>query len=1308
MKLNSMTNASNWFRLRRFFHKDSLPGIYTSDESPLRSELFSADQMEQYGRTLAEWHKLSPKQGPDQLLARLAENEEILTGACNLLTATIKDNRRIPPAGEWLLDNFYLIEDQILTARRHLPRSYSRELPRLINGPSAGLPRVYDIALETISHGDGRLDLDSLSRFVDAYQSVTELKLGELWAIPIMLRLALIENLRRVAARITAGCIDRDRADSWADQMMEIAEKDPKSLILVIADMARSAPPMVSAFVSELTRRLQGHGSALALPLTWIEQRLSESGLTIEQLVQAEVQQQASDHVSISNSIASLRFLDAMDWSEFVEAKSIIEQTLREDPSGVYSQMEFISRDRYRHAVESMAKRTNLSEGQLARLAIKLTQENIVGNGPEDRASHVGFCLIDKGLPQLEKAANVRHSTFHALQTMLGKLPLLFYLGTIVLITIIFTSSLFTKAYANSLHQWLLVMLVIIFTLCTSQPAITLVNWLITLLVAPHPLPRMDFSKGIPSQFRTLVVVPTILINNDNIESLLEALEVRFLANRDPNLHFGLLTDFKDAPTETLPEDQILLDTVSNGIRNLNEKYGNETFFLFHRPRRWNTVDRIWMGYERKRGKLADLNTLLRGGETSRFSLILGETAILSAVKYVITLDADTQLPRTAARQFVGAMAHPLNRAYYDKDRKRVCQGYGILQPRVSVSLPTSSLSRYARMYGSEAGIDPYTRAVSDVYQDLFGEGSFIGKGIYDVDAFELSLKGRFPENQILSHDLLEGCYARSGLLSDVQLYEDCPSSYSADMSRRHRWIRGDWQLLNWLLPDVPLPDRQYEHNPLSWLSRWKIFDNLRRSLVPISLLVMLLFGWTVLTPAWFWTLAVVAIMIMPPVIVSFLEIFHKPNDLPLSDHLSTVIHSVGLHLAQAIFSFACLPYEGYLNINAIISTLWRMFITHKTLLAWTVSGETDHSRRTDLPFFCNTMCSAPLIAGMTMIYLYAFKGSAVAVAFPILYLWFASPIIAWWLSQPVIVHKKQLTSEQTIFLRQLARKTWSFFETLVGVDDNWLPPDNFQEHPVIGVAHRTSPTNIGLALLSNLTAYDFGYITTGQLLERSSNTLSTMEKLERHRGHFYNWYDTQTLQSLLPTYISTVDSGNLAGHLLILRRGLLGLKDQPILGAQWLAGCRDTLVTLQNTATDKDSGKLAQFKLDFESAFQTPPATLSQMRLCLEQLSTSAAEVSAGYEQTANNNTHWWAQALSQQCSAMLSELNFLAPWTTLSELPVMLKDMPSLDEMPTLEQLAEIDQPELHPSIALASQRPGSELLKSNDLLLCQVNLH
>jgi cellobiose phosphorylase len=1247
-----MAIRETWFQVMRRLLGNGLTKKYVGDEPPLRAELFSAVQMEQHGKSLAASHLLTPRHASDQLLVRLTENERTLIDVCTLLMEAVTASRRIAPAGEWLLDNFYLIEEQIRTAKRHLPKDYSRELPRLRNGPSAGLPRVYDLALEIIAHGDGRVDPENLSRFVAAYQTVTTLKLGELWAIPIMLRLALIENLRRVAARIAGSRTGHNLADGWADRMTAMAESDPKNLILVIADMARSNPPMSSAFVAAMARRLQGQSSALALPLTWIEQHLAESSLTIEQLVQVENQQQAADQVSISNSIGSLRFLGAMDWREFVETMSAVERTLRDDPGGVYGRMDFASRDRYRHVVENVSKNSRLSEVEVARHALDLARESAARSGDE-RAAHVGFYLIDRGLSRLERRAKACWCTGESLQRWSRQFPLSLYLGAITLLTASLTGSLL--AQARGVPAGLLPFLAILVVFGASHLAVALVNWLATLLATPWPLPRMDFSGGIPPEARTLVVTPTLLTSARSIEDLVEALEVRFLANRDDSLHFGLLTDFRDAGEETLPEDAALVQLAAQRIEALNEKYPRDrgdAFFLFHRPRRWNPQEQVWMGYERKRGKLADLNALLRGAAQERFSRVVGDTALLSNVKYVITLDTDTQLPRDAARELVGAMTHPLNRARYDADRQRVSEGYGILQPRVAVSLPGANRSRYARLYGSDAGIDPYTHAVSDVYQDWFQEGSFIGKGIYEVDAFEQALDGRFPENRILSHDLLEGCHARSGLLSDVQLYEDYPACYSADVNRRYRWIRGDWQIAQWLLPQVPGLDGALRKNPLSALSRWKLADNLRRSLAPAALTLLLVLGWTVMASPAFWTVAILGILLIPALATSLLNVLRKPGDVRWSQHFGAATHALGQHLAQAAFSLVCLPYEAFFSLDAMVRTFWRLRVSHQRLLEWTSSGDLDRQRRRDLVAFHRMMGIAPALAGVTALGLAAVKPAALAVAGPVLLLWLASPAIAWWMSRPLARREARLTADQTHFLRMVSRKTWAFFETFVGPEDYWLPPDNVQEHPVAAVAHRTSPTNMGLSLLANLAAYDFGYLPAGRFIERTTCALRTMAGLERHRGHFYNWYDTQSLKPLQPLYISSVDSGNLAGHLLTLRPGLLALIDAPILNARLFDGISDTFSLLVDAAEGVPPAPFAPFQQALESASTACPTTLATAWQHLDGLTTAAESGVRGLTANAGTEVNRWGRALAQQCRDALDELLFLAPWLT-AEIP-------------------------------------------------------
>jgi cyclic beta-1,2-glucan synthetase len=1218
------------------------------DAPPLRSELFSTEQMRQHGKALADSHKLSVGRGPDRLLSRLAKNREVLLEVRRLLTTSVKTGRRITLAGEWLLDNFYLIEEQIRTAEKHLPKAYSRELPRLENGRSAGLPRVYDLALETISHGDGRVEQESLSGFVAAYQTGTALNLGELWALPIMLRLALIENLRRVGARIAADLVGRDLAHAWADRIGDIAEKDPKSVILVIADMARSEPPMIGSFVAELARRLQGKGPVLALPLTWIEQRLAESGSTIKDLVQMENQSQAADQVSISNSIGSLRQLGATDWIEFVESLSAVEHVLRADPAGVYGKMDFSTRDRYRHTVERIARNSSKSEPEVAREAIELARNGGRSTAASSKSQHVGYYLIGQGVGQLERGVELRFSASEAIRRVRGGLPLAAYLTPIAVLTVLLAGTLMAQANGAGISGWKLGIVGVLVVVCTSQLVIALVNWLATLLVLPQPLPRMDFSAGVPPELRTLIVVPTMLVSPQNVEALIEALEIRFLANRDENLHFGLLTDFRDAAEESLAEDDLLVRTITSRVEELNAKYPiqrGDVFYLFHRSRRWNERERRWMGYERKRGKLADLNGLLRGGKSDAFASITGDITILGNVKYVLSLDTDTQLPRAGARQLVGAMAHPLNQPIFDSAKGRVSEGYGILQPGVATSLAGANQSRYARLFGSEPGIDPYTRVVSEVYQDLFGEGSFIGKGIYDVDAFELALKERLPENRILSHDLIEGCYARSGLVSDVQLFEDFPSSYSADVSRRYRWIRGDWQLLKWLLPRVPEFDGRSEKNPLSATSRWKLFDNLRRSLVPPALLLLLVLGLTVLQPPWISATVVMVIVLAPNVASWVLDFVRKPKEVLWGQHLSATTNLSLKHVGQAAFVIACLPYEAFFSVDAIVRTIWRVLVTHRHLLEWVPSGDATGSGRSDFTGFLRSMWVGPVTAIAVAVYVAYQRPEGMLVALPFCALWIASPVIAWWMSLRLEAHIPRMRDGQIIFLRDLARKTWRYFETFVTPEENWLPPDNYQEHPVERIGHRTSPTNIGLALLANLTAYDFGYISAGTLVQRTSDTFQTMEKLDRFRGHFYNWYDTQSLKTLMPMYISTVDSGNLVGHLLTLRPALLEIADESIVQKRLFEGLQDTLRAVVNSANASDQVRLAPLEQELELACLAPPVSVAQARRRLGHLDYLMADFTRSTGADAATDLRWWAAAFTTQCQDSLDDLNLLAP---------------------------------------------------------------
>ena len=1232
---------------------DSSLGNFAREE-PFRAEIFSIEQLQRHALLIAASHAICSRTGPDHLLPRLAENERVLIEAYTIISTAVQQNRRIAPAAEWLLDNFYLVEEQIRSTRQLLPSSFSRELPRLSNTSTAHCPRAYGIAIELISHTDGRVDAAAINGFIKAYQSVTPLKIGELWALPLMLRLALLENLRRVAGRLIQGRIDRDVATHWASKMIETVERSPSDLVLVLADMARSDPSLSGAFLADLTRQLQGQSPSFAIAISWIEQRLAATGQTIEMLVQDDGQAQAADQVSVGNSIISLRFLSIHDWPMFVAEQSLIEQTLHGDPAGVYSNMDVATRNRYRHAVEAIAKRAGCSEYEVARRAVQLAQSEAV-DPTHCRSIHVGYFLIDRGRPALERLVHMQLTPSVVVEKIRRSIPLTIYFATIALIAIVTFFALvgFSSLHSMTVMHWIL--LTIPLAMCIFQLAISFSNWLASYLVKPVTLPRMDFLQGIPSVHRTLVAVPTMLSNASTVERLVESLELRFLANRDPSLHYALLSDFPDAATETLPTDSDLVVQARDGIEKLNAKYAegrDDLFFLFHRARRWNEQEHVWMGYERKRGKLADLNATLRGAQR-RFCEVVGDKTVLMDVRYVITLDSDTQLPIDSARKLIEIMAHPLNRPVVDAIGKRIVDGYSILQPRVGVSPRSSQRSQFVQLF-AETGIDPYTRLVSDLYQDLFQEGSFVGKGIYEVDTFERQC-AVFPENAILSHDLIEGCFARSGVASDVVLYEDFPSNYAADAARRHRWVRGDWQIAGWLLPHVRNQFQVQTRNTLSYLSCWKIFDNLRRSLMPMAMLAVLAMSWLLVpaASAICFTLFVLAVILTPHLLSASADFVFKPKGVPLWAHLLTAVSATARKAMHCLCAVAFLPHDAYLHMDAIVRTLVRMHWSKTKLLEWKTSGDSERTAGNTLTSFYESMIACPVTAGLIAFALFLSGSASFFVSLPFLVLWVASPLLAWKLSQPIVPAKVVLSDSQLWFLRKQARRTWSFFETFVTARDNWLPPDNVHFNRAQLIASRTSPTNIGMALLSDLAAVDFGYCTVGRFVSRTENTFATLSKLERFRGHFYNWYDTQSLVPLSPHYVSTVDSGNLLGHMRILGSGMRAFADASLLNPRIFSGLQDSLAVLleetnqlskrrNSNATSvvdgavlrKHARLIERILAELTIPVENIPLAISLLDRVLEQF---AKLVSFGQH---SEDIARWEQAFSMECHAHRDEL--------------------------------------------------------------------
>jgi cellobiose phosphorylase len=1235
------------------------------DDAPLRAELLTAAQMAVHGRRLAARHQLADLPGSDRLLDRLDDNAAVIADACTGLARAARAGVPLPPAAEWLLDHAYLIDDHVRLARSHLPDDYCSALPCLAaseaDADARGSPRVYQLALDVIAHGDGRLDAESLARFVAAYQEGAPLALGELWALPVMLRLVLIENLRRLAVRQADTRRQRVQANRWAGRMTARAEERPGDLILVVADMVRDVQPMSSGFVAELARRLQGRGGPLTQALQWIATRLADEGRTIDQAVQADVTQQAADDVSAANTIASLRLLGSTDWREFVETMSAVEQALRGDPAGVYGRMDCATRDHYRHVVERLARAAGRREIEVATEALALAAE-----GHDARRRHVGHYLAGDGLSHLKQRLNMRPSRARTLPV---------YLGAVGVCTALFAGAAVVRAAQDGANPALLVAIGLLGALGASRLALALVDLMAARLVPPAPLPRLDFGAGIPLDARAIVAVPALLYSRDNVTALVESLEVHYLANRDPHLRFCLLTDLVDAPRQEVYGDAELIEQARAAIAALNAKHGanhseNRPFLLLHRQRTWSDGEGAWIGRERKRGKLEDLNAFLLRGERAPFAVIEGPVDGLDEIRYVITLDADTRLPRDAARDFIAAMAHPLNHPVLDDAGRRVVAGYGLLQPRVTAALPPEDASRYERLCGGAPGIDPYTRTRADVYQDLFGEGSFAGKGIYDLATVDRVLRGRLPDDRVLSHDLLEGCYVRAGLLGDAHLVEPCPARYSDDVSRRHRWIRGDWQLAGWLLARVPRADGSREANPLPPLARWKLFDNLRRSLVAPTLCVLLVLCWALLPAPAFWSAAVLAVFFVPFALRTLVDLADKPHDVAPGQHLLHCAHGARIGLYHALLDTVFLPHEASYSVDAIVRGAWRMLVSKRRRLEWRAASLARSS--TDMESNWQNMWFAPAFAVGVAVLLSFANPLALFAAAPLLLLWFLSPVVAWWVSLPAVRAAPHLADAQRRFLRTTARRTWAFFEDHVTAEQNWLPPDQLQEHPAPVVAHRTSPAGMGLSLLANLTAWDFGYAATGDLLARTRAALDTMGRLERHRGHFYDGYDTRTLEPLPPLHVATADSGNLAAHLLTLAAGLERLADEPIASSRALDGIRDTLdVVAEHAASSVPAVReaIAALRHHLTPERCRNAGTLPGLADCLQALARQADALAAVVPDDADQLLRDWAGRLARQAAAAHADLLAMAPWMRVVQEYVIDS---SLTRIPTVRELA------------------------------------
>lgn len=1079
----------------------------------------------------------------------------------NFLNEQFENRKEIVQCARWILDNFYLVQREYKDIRYNMPLEYYKSLPIMKRGYMKGYPRIYYIAVEMLSRTYGKTSEENIEIFINAYQENTLLTIGEIWAFPIMLRIALIQNISVITNNIVCEQKEKNRGEIIANRIIDINSKNKIDQIQNLKDENIKFTP---AFTERLIKILRDNFIQNSEVYKWIDGELSKQDGTIDLMTNIDHQNQSNYQISMSNSFNAIRDISTLNWRKNFERLSNVEKILRKDPLEIYENMDFKSRDYYRHCIEKLSKRFSLSEGFIAKKSIECAEEalNQKKNGlnVEEYKMHVGYYIIDKGFECLknkikDSGKNYKCSYRNNIVLTIGE-----YIWSIIAVTVIASAFISYMDIYNPTYNnvWKYIITFILLAVPISEIFISLFNYSINKLVEPKFIPKLEFKSGIPDKYTTMVVIPTILNNVNELKNIIEEIEVYYLANQEKNLYFAILSDFKDSINQHEQDDKLIVDTAIDMIKKLNMRYcGNndDKFYFFSRYRRYNECEKKWIGWERKRGKIMEFSYLMRGSDSTSYDVMSGDIKKLNKVKYIITLDADTKLPKDTAKVLIGAMAHVLNRPYLINGK--VIRGHGLMQPRISVGTLSANKTIYSNIFSGETGIDLYTNAISNVYEDLFDEGIFTGKGIYDIDTFITVLKDKIPENSVLSHDLLEGCYVRGALVTDIELIDGYPAYYNASSKRLHRWVRGDWQLIPWI----------FKNKGLNKLSIWKIIDNLRRSLISPSIIALI-----------FWSLivfknpdkglSIALITLICPVFFNVSDSVVLPSR---GISLSGRVNSFKITAEQFILIFIFIPYKAYLMMDAIFRTLYRMFISKQHLLEWQTAADVELKSGKKFIDYIKSMYSGSTIA--VLIEVLAFYNSQVTgfLLLPSCIVWALSPYIAYKISQDKNVRYDELSSEEIGTLREISRRTWAYFEDFITEKSNWLAPDNYQEDPPVGLAYRTSPTNIAMGITSNLVAYDLGYITIGKLQYRLENIVSAMETLDRFNGHFYNWYDIKTKEPL-NKYISTVDSGNLVCYICLTEETLCEYLKSPIINKDYINGIEDT-IKLANYEINKSVG---------------------------------------------------------------------------------------------------------------------------------------
>ncbi len=1244
---------AKWYGQRRHVRVDH-PG---GDDTPIRFELFSTERLEQHAVSLAQAQKVTGGSREGQkLITRVRENARVLLEAYKAVAKAVREQHAVTPAAEWLLDNFHVLEEQISDIHTDLPESYYRELPKLAEGVLAGYPRVYGIAWALVAHTDSRFAPDLLAHFVHAYQNVEPLTLGELWAIPITLRLLLVENLRRLAARIMRSQSGRRLADEFIDSIEQTADQTDKP-DQPLPTAALPDPPLCQAYAVQILQRLHDPHPGSAFSLDYLNDWLNGQGISLDEIVHREHADQIADNLTVRNIITSMRAISAYDWPRFVEDVSLVDGCLRTHEG--YAAMDFLTRDRYRHAIEDLARRSPHSEVEIARRVVAKVHHIGGDSLNQARQYEPGYYLIGAGRYGFEKEIGFKPTRKQRLLRVYTAHAGLAYGGSLGLLTLLLLGLPLAACSAAGMGGFTLFLLALFAVFPASDIAVGLVNRLIIAGLPPRHLPRLALKDGVPQTLATFVVVPTLFTSEAGIREQIGQMEIRYLSNPGGQVYFALLSDWADADQETMPDDGLLLGVAATAIAALNAKYGGQQrFFVFHRKRLWNPGEGKWMGWERKRGKLHEFNRLLRGAADTTFLPADGQPAIApGGVCYVITLDADTKLTMDAVPQLVGVAAHPLNRPMFDPKAQRVVDGYGILQPRVTPTLPLrQERSMFHQIFAGASGTDAYASTVSELYQDLFTLGTYSGKGLYHVDTFEAALAGRVPDNTQLSHDLFESVFVRCALVSDIEFFEEFPSHTEVAASRQHRWTRGDWQLLPWIC------GRQGKDMPM--IGRCKMLDNLRRSLSAPAAFFTLVAAWAIPNAPQAILVGFVLASLAIPAVLAFTGGFVPPRrGVSLRTHLRTAGDNVLWAIGNGLVALTLLAQHAWLMLDAIAHTLVRLFITRRKLLKWVTALQAKTGATHALKNLIRPLSHSSTVAiGAGTVVLLS-NPAGIQAAAPFLLLWWLAPVVARALSLPPRPDLAEtLQPQDSVRLRLIGRRIWRFFTTFVTQEEHWLPPDNFQEDPQPVIAHRSSPTNFGLYLLSVMAARDFGWLGLLDTVDRLESTLATLAALPRLHGHFYNWYDTLDLHTLEPRYVSTVDSGNLAGHLLVLAQACREMLERPLAFPVALAGLADTHQLLMDAITHStdDRRTLTVTRQELQQKIAHIGELLGshrigadgwgslwqQLTLCADTLLDLAHAYAAERGDAGDSEVLAWSTLLCEDIRSHARDVDNLAPW--------------------------------------------------------------